>query len=133
MWIRARDEEMPRAGAALRQIARRSDHLIVESNRIVEFLAPDLYILVLDFRISDFKDSARSLYPRADGYVLSHPSERPSGWPQSITAALRRKPCFGIDPPDYLPAGLLEDLSWRQKPLELLAQRATAAQPDTRR
>ena len=39
----------------------------MESNSIMKFLRPDLYLTVLDPETEDFKESAREFLDRADG------------------------------------------------------------------
>jgi len=113
--MRARDEEMPEAAAELRRIAAASSSgVLVESNRIVEHLEPDLYALALDFRIRDFKASARRLFARADAYVLTGPAAAPpAGWPPLPYDRLRSQPVDRIVPPDYAPPGLINELCSR--------------------
>lgn len=44
--------------------------LILESNSVLQFVQPSLYLAVLDSRREDFKDSARTVFDRADALVL---------------------------------------------------------------
>ena len=118
VWMRARDEEMAEAAAELRRIESESDAVLVESNRIVEHLDPELCALALDFRVSDFKDSARRLFSRANAYVLAGDGPRPAAWPPLPYGLLRRKPFYRIYAPDYAPAGLIEELRRRLGLLE---------------
>jgi molybdopterin-guanine dinucleotide biosynthesis protein len=50
-----------------------SPHLIVESNSLVGFLSPRLYLVVLDPAVADFKPSARRFMDRADAFVIRGP------------------------------------------------------------
>jgi hypothetical protein len=123
VWMRARDEEMAEAAAELRRIEAESNVVLVESNRIVEHLDPHLYAFALDFRVSDFKDSARRLFSCANAYVLAGDGPPPAAWPPLPYSLLHRKPIHRIHPPDYAPAGLIEELRRR---LGLLEERAVA-------
>ena len=49
--------------------------LIVESNSLLQYVRPSLYIAVLDPVREDFKDSARAALDRADTLVFRHPLE----------------------------------------------------------
>ncbi len=98
---------------AVSEIAAGRSHLIVESNRVVEHLDPDFYVLALDFRIDDFKASARRLFHRADAFVLPRSTSRTPDWPELPLDDLTRKPTYRIEPPDYAPAGLAEELRRR--------------------
>jgi hypothetical protein len=66
----------------IREILESSQNTIVESNSILQFWKPDLYLAVLDFRVADFKDSALRYLDRADCIVpFGEPSgERVSPW-----------------------------------------------------
>ena len=113
IWMRADDSQMAHAAAAVQAISAQGGQVIVESNRIVDHLQPDLYALALDFRNPDFKESARRLFHRADAYVHASSGAGNPGWPALPLGELSRKPCYVIEPPDYAPAGLIEDLRKR--------------------
>jgi hypothetical protein len=49
---------------------------IVESNSLLGFLQPRLYLAVLDPGVDDFKESARRFLDRADAYILRRPLAR---------------------------------------------------------
>jgi hypothetical protein len=53
----------------IRGIVESSENTIVESNSIMQFWKPELYIVVLDFETRDFKDSALRYLDRADCLV----------------------------------------------------------------
>jgi hypothetical protein len=69
--------------------------LIVESNSLLQFLRPSLYIAVLDPAKEDFKDSARAALDRADALVLrsSEPlSAATPAWTKLPVRLLKEKP-----------------------------------------
>lgn len=80
-WLRTKQgflaEGLPLLREALREIdahAETSQHnLILESNTLLQFLKPSLYLMVLDPARSDFKDSARLQMDRASAFVLRAP------------------------------------------------------------
>src|SRR5260370_35367602 len=45
-------------------------NVIVESNSLMQFVKPSLYVMVLDTARDDFKDSARQILGRADAFVF---------------------------------------------------------------
>jgi len=49
-----------------------TENVILESNAILEFIRPALYLVVLDPELPDFKESARRFIDRADALVLRH-------------------------------------------------------------
>jgi len=73
----------------------------MESNSVVRFLRPDLYLTVLDADTEDFKDSAREFLDRADAVVL-HQSDARAKWKTVSMDELAGKPIFKIQPPPYV-------------------------------
>lgn len=79
----------------------------MESNRIVEYLKPDLYLLVLDLSVEDFKESARRLVGRADAFVEIAGRSAHRHWTEVDGAALKDKPLFLVKPPDFVTPELI--------------------------
>jgi molybdopterin-guanine dinucleotide biosynthesis protein len=77
-WLRTKQgflaEGLPLLRAALLETLEPSGNelppLIVESNSLLQFLKPSLYLAVIDPAKEDFKDSARAALDRADALVL---------------------------------------------------------------
>jgi hypothetical protein len=73
-WLRTKQgylaEGMPLLREALESAARTSENeavnVIVESNSLLQFVKPSLYVTVLDTAREDFKESARQMLDRAD-------------------------------------------------------------------
>ena len=78
LWVRTEQGRLAEAMPALRQRLERSRHVIVESNSVLKFLRPDLYLTVLDPGTEDFKNSAREFLDRA-GAVILHDGSREIG------------------------------------------------------
>jgi hypothetical protein len=57
----------------------RAEHVILESNSVMRYLRPDLYIMVLDPAVEDWKSSALELLPLADAVVKIIKIPDPSG------------------------------------------------------
>jgi hypothetical protein len=80
-----------------------AENAILESNSILQFLKPDLYLTVLDAGTADFKDSARLFLDRADAVLI-----RATGrglipqWKGISPRLVEDKPQFVIAPPDYM-------------------------------
>lgn len=106
IWVRTRigalSEAMPRVSEELA----RSENAILESNSILEFLEPDLYLTVLDPTVADFKVSAQHFLDRADALLLA--SDAAAAWPGLDMAALSDKPRFPIAPPLYVSDDLID-------------------------
>jgi hypothetical protein len=99
-WVRTKQGRLAEALPLLRKALPSAGNVILESNSVLYFLRPDLYLVVLDPRQSDFKDSARQFLDRADAFVLRSPlecgawagsSEVPSGVSPRL---LEGSPCF---------------------------------------
>jgi hypothetical protein len=74
-WLRTAVGQLGNAAGVIREIVDSSENLIVESNSIMQFWKPDLYIVVLDFQTPDFKDSALRYLDRADCLVAAGQGE----------------------------------------------------------
>jgi hypothetical protein len=105
LWVRTRQG---RLGEAMPDIHRKiagAENVIMESNSIIRFLQPDLYLTVLDADTEDFKDSAREFLDRADAVILHESEDRAkcqAKWKTVSLDALAGKPIFKIQPPPYV-------------------------------
>jgi hypothetical protein len=98
-------EAMPRIEKELAA----SENAILESNSILEFLTPDLYLTVLDPAVEDFKNSARRFLDRADAVLISSTGE-------IHAPAADEKPRFWVPPPDYMSGELVDFVRARLAP-----------------
>src|SRR5262249_37654861 len=101
LWVRTRQG---RLGEAMPDIERKiagAENVIMESNSVLRFLRPDLYLTVLDTETEAFTDSAREFLDRADAVILHHATGR-AKWKGVSMEALAGKPIFRIDPPPYV-------------------------------
>lgn len=106
-WLRTATGQLAVAMPVLRQMLGEAEHTIIESNSVIGFLRPDLYIVVLDYGVADIKDSARLHLDRADAFAIAphHRLQNPWNVPERW---IRRRPNFEIRPPDYGNAKLVE-------------------------
>jgi hypothetical protein len=104
----------------LRRELGRADDVILESNSVLEFLEPDVYLAVLDPAIADFKSSARQFLQQASAVVLNEPERRNFRWDKALLEQVMRKPIFRVRPPHYLTPDLVEFV---RKKLQKLDQR----------
>ncbi len=115
-WLRTAGGELGHAMPALRRILDTSANAILESNRVLQFLAPDLYVVVLDFAVADMKDSTRLYFDRADAFVLiDRGAERPP-WGGIPARWLESKPQFRVTPQDYVHPDLIQLVAGRLGP-----------------
>lgn len=75
LWVRTPQGALATAMPALHQAIAGETHVIIESNSVMEFLQPDLYLFVLNPAVEDFKDSARRFFPRADASIVWSPDQ----------------------------------------------------------
>ena len=94
LWVRTRVGMLAEAMPRIRQELASAKNAILESNSILDFIEPDLYLTVLDPAVADWKDSARRLLRRADAVLLSGPGAAEELSPDA--------PRFRVEPPDYI-------------------------------
>ncbi|SRR6266404_1555979 len=119
-WLRTKQgflaEGMPLLRKALREAAETDypnapGHVILESNTLLQFLKPLLYLMVLDPSKADFKESARLQMDRASAFVLRQPLHAANSvvaWAGFPVQLLRGKPEFLQREGEALPPDLLE-------------------------
>jgi hypothetical protein len=98
-WVRTEQGRLAEALPALRRRLADSENAMIESNSIVEFIEPDLYLIVLDPSLSDFKLSANRFFDRADAFLL----------PQGATLdPSPNLPVLYFQKPEYVTSQLLD-------------------------
>ena len=109
LWVRTEQGRLAEAMPALRQRLAPSRHVILESNSVLKFLRPDLYLTVLDPGTEDFKNSAREFLDRA-GAVILHDGSKAGGsaWQGVSLKPVAERPVFRITPPPYVTAEIVE-------------------------
>jgi len=107
-WVRTEQGRLAEAMPALRQRLERARHVIVESNSVLKFLRPDLYLTVLDPGTEDFKTSAREFLDRAGGVILHDGAKTGAGWQSVSLKPVAGRPVFRIAPPPYVTAEIVD-------------------------
>ena len=108
-WLRTKQGRLAEGLPFLREELSRSGsdtarNLIVESNSLLAFLSPRLYLAVLDPAVADFKDSARRFLDRADAIVFRRPL---AGEPLAVPdGRLSGRPVYLQEMGSQLPPGL---------------------------
>lgn len=107
IWVRTRIGMLASAMGRVRKELAAAGNAIVESNSVMGFLRPDLYLPVLDAGTADFKESARLFLDRADAVIAIERPLQPQwkGVSERLHAGKRR---FGVEPPSYLSPELIE-------------------------
>jgi hypothetical protein len=107
LWVRTRQGMLAEAMPRVRQELASAENAILESNSVMRFLRPDLYMTVLDPATADFKTSAQQLLDRADAVVL-HEGADAINWTNVSLKPVASKPMFHIHPPQYVTPQLIE-------------------------
>ncbi|MGO4884207.1 MAG: hypothetical protein ACLP59_25815 [Bryobacteraceae bacterium] len=105
-WLRTAAGQLANAMPALHEVYASSRNLIVESNSIVEFVAPDVYLVVLDAAQRDFKESTRRFLSLAHACVVIERGTRAPAWTDVARDCWEGKPSFRVTPPQYVTAAL---------------------------
>ena len=101
--MRTRVGNLAAALPRLRREIASSENVIIESNSIVGFIKPDLYLSVLDHGTADFKESARLFLDRADAILLREESEQLSPrWAGISPRLITNTKQFRITAPEYM-------------------------------
>jgi hypothetical protein len=107
LWARTEQGRLAEAMPLLRQRLEGARNVIVESNSVLKFLRPDLYLTVLDPATADFKNSAREFLDRADGVIL-HRAPGSTAWQGVSLKPVAECPMFQITPPVYVTQEMVE-------------------------
>ncbi len=97
-WLRTRSGALGPAMPAIQSLVHGASNAIIESNSVIEYLLPDLYLFVADGSNPDWKPSARRFLTRADALVISGTD---ACLPESFV-----RPRFSVSPPRYASAAL---------------------------
>jgi hypothetical protein len=105
--VRTEQGRLAEAMPALRHRLEGARNIIMESNSVLKFLRPDLYLTVLDPATADFKNSAREFLDRADAIIL-HESPGSAMWQAVSLKPVKDRPVFRITPPVYVTPAIAE-------------------------
>ena len=109
-WVRVQQGKLAEAMPAIRRRIEQSENIIIESNSLLNFVRPSLYLTVLNPRVEDFKDSAQTFLDRADAILLHETTEGETAqWKRiSLDFARRGRKVFRVAPPVYVSGKLIE-------------------------
>jgi hypothetical protein len=107
IWVRTRQGRLNEAMPDIERKIAGAENVIMESNSIMRFLKPDLYLSVLDADKADFKVSANEFLDRADA-VIVHNSGKAPKWEGVALERIAGKPAFSIQPPPYVTPEIVE-------------------------
>lgn len=113
LWVRTRTGDLAEAMPRIRKELERTENAIIESNSILRFLKPDLYLSVLDPTVGDFKDSARLYLDRADAVLVPEGVLGRPQWKGVSLKLIEGTPVLGMRPPEYVTGEVLEFVAAR--------------------
>ena len=109
LWVRTEQGRLAEAMPALRKRLQQSGNVIVESNSVLKFLRPELYLSVLDPCTEDFKTSAREFLDRAGGVIIHEGLDSKGvAWQGVSLKPVADRPVFRIAPPAYVTPEIIE-------------------------
>jgi hypothetical protein len=108
IWVRIGDDGLEPAMPRLLQTIQSSPFVMIESNRILRYVRPDIYIMVLRYDVADFKESARETLRQAHAILAINWSSSFPAWKGISQETLAGIPLFTATDPSVIPAGLLD-------------------------
>ncbi len=108
LWVRTEHGRLAEAMPALRRRIESSSNIILESNSVLKFLRPDLYMTVLDPGTEDFKKSAQEFLDRAGAVILHDYAHGGAEWQGVSLKPVAGRPVFRIAPPPYVTEEIVE-------------------------
>jgi hypothetical protein len=118
LWVRTRQGMLAEAMPRVRKELGSAENAILESNSILRFLQPDLYLTVLDANTADFKLTAQQYLDRAHAVILHEPADQ-IAWKNVSLEPVSNRPIFRIHPPQYVTPGLVEFVRGKLAPVVL--------------
>jgi molybdopterin-guanine dinucleotide biosynthesis protein len=117
-WVRTRQGQLAEAMPRLRALIAGSENVIIESNSVLRFLSPDIFISVLDPSIADFKPSALRYLDRADALVMPASAASATAWGNVAPSLITRAKRFGMTPEKYCSEELVQFVEERIRGLQ---------------
>jgi hypothetical protein len=124
-WLRTPAGELARAAGTVHKLLRQSEHVIVESNSILELVKPDLFLMVMDFSCDDFKASSLRFMDRADAFLVVDRGINGPLWDGIAAGLWDTKPQFLVKPPRYVTPEVAEFVGQRLTAVVLPPQTKT--------
>jgi hypothetical protein len=106
-WVRTRSGDLEQAMPSLRELLDGREHVLFESNSVLRFVQPDVYLSVLQYDVDDFKLSSRLYLNRADAFVIPVSEQNGPRWPGIDADVVQKKPLFAVRPPSFVSEELL--------------------------
>jgi hypothetical protein len=107
-WLRTPTGRLFEAADLVRKIVDQSADTIIESNSILEFFDPDVFLMVLDFGCDDFKASSLKFLDRASAFLVIDQGLNAPLWDDIAKGLWEDTPRFLVKPPAYVNAAVAE-------------------------
>jgi hypothetical protein len=107
IWVQAEEDDYVDVMRRLLPIIQSDPFLLIESNRILSFIQPDLTILVLNPKIEEFKKSARNMLLRIHAIITIGEAAAHPAW-MLPSDTLARLPVFSTSNPQILPKSFID-------------------------
>jgi hypothetical protein len=108
LWVRTEQGRLAEAMPEVRRRISGAENVILESNSVLKFLRPDLYLTVLDAATADFKTSAQEFLDQASAVILHDPADGKTAWTGVSLKPIAGKAVFRIQPPAYVTAEIVD-------------------------
>jgi hypothetical protein len=102
LWVRTAQGQLGHAMPAIRDALASAENAILESNSILQFVQPDLYLVVLDFAQQDFKPSSLRYLDRADALITVERGMEGPRWTGVSRKLWETKLRFRVEPPQWV-------------------------------
>lgn len=112
-WIRFPEGRMEQALPRIMPVLQSNPYVIIESNGIVSFIQPSLYLMVHRYDVEDYKKSARETIRYAHAVVAVNYRRIPPVWEGITPGILSGIPIFPVPDLRALPQDLLEFIRLR--------------------
>lgn len=112
-WVRTRQGQLAEAMPRIRKELERAENAVIESNSILRFLRPDVYLSVLDPTVADFKESARLYLDRADAVLVPEGVLGRPEWKGVSLKLVAGVPVLAMRPPVYVTEELVRFVAAR--------------------
>jgi hypothetical protein len=101
LWVRTRQGDLSEAMPRIRKEIAQAENVVIESNSIMRFLRPDIYLSVLDPETEDFKESAKYFLDRADAVLVAEGELKRPEWKGVSLKLVEGTPVLTMRPPVY--------------------------------
>ena len=101
-WVRTASGQLGHAISAVRRIIDTGEHVIAESNSLLQFCKPDLHLCVVEFGSHDFKATSLQYLDRADALVVVDRGVPEPEWKGVARRLWESKPRFLVRPPQWV-------------------------------